>query len=295
MSIRCSYSPDALPSYAQPTVSSAKHAFPKKDQVPRNTLKAGSGRSSARASRPSSSKQLTPKKITGINGPAFLQIFKSPTAQDTFESGYGSVRSKSSTYRSPKLVEKSVDNLYLSPQRYITKPLSALISETEVLLDQISKDHESFTDFDTEELYALGQRKRDLTTENWNKLVGYHSKIMKRVQEKIQTHHKLIQNVLELNNAITVAMKSLETEHEVLIKKNEDLQARYNDVLDNREIVGYIDTPQSIAEEAEDSSVKITTTDLVGISPILTSKRGLLDQGTCTKILSSYPDLDSMD
>jgi hypothetical protein len=67
---------------------------------------------------------------------------------------------------------------------------------------------------------------------------------MNRALKKTQIDHKLIQNVLELNNPITISVKPLETAREEFTKKKEELNSHYYYVLEYGEMAGYIDIPQ---------------------------------------------------
>jgi hypothetical protein len=87
---------------------------PRKNLVPRNTFKAERGRSFVRGCRLTSSKDLTPR-ASCICDPPFLQILKSPTAQDLLHvrenRRYFSLKLDCAIYISHNLVEKSPDNL----------------------------------------------------------------------------------------------------------------------------------------------------------------------------------------
>lgn len=217
-----------LPSYAQPTQASAKHSTPKTD-LGKQSLRAGTAQTSARGSRPSS-KGSTPKRR--VEGPLFLSLFKSPG--DDSADGLGT-RSKSSTYRPPKLVER-MD--FLNAPREQTKPLALLISETEMLLGQFSSC-EDFTFFHDKDMSSGDQDQ--LAGRNWNQLVTYHTSVMAKVQQKTRLDHKLIQNVMELNNAISTAMRSVEIENEKLASENKQLREQatgyYAPMLSNDEHV----------------------------------------------------------
>lgn len=229
------------PSYAQPTLASGHHSTPKKDQG-RSTLRAGTGRQSqsARGSRPSSVKSTTPVKKSRADGPAFLRIFKSPGQEedggdgsfhDNNISGPASLRSlKSASYRSPKLVSKSTTVVELTlpvapqDQNTTTRPRAAMIAEIEGLMNELSNQPDNLQGYSINELYSAGLSKPTISHEDWNRLVDYHGTILSRALNKVELDHKLIQNILELNNAISTAMNELQDCCDNLTLENDELR-----------------------------------------------------------------------
>lgn len=190
-----------LPGYAQPTASSIKLSTPKKR----------GSREQTRCQMPMSLR-LQGQKSPGKN------VSKIATRPSRYPSNVDDTYVISATnsriagprtgtnYVSPKLVRPMLmrsSAVKTAPR----KSLKALISETDSLLQQLSKHP-------LEEIFSCElekfERKQLITMEDWQSLICYHKEIMAKVMANIDLDHELIQHVLELNNAISAPVSDID-------------------------------------------------------------------------------------
>lgn len=117
-------------------------------------------------------------------------------------------RSSSSSYRSPSLAQKVINfagSCYKgsatasSPEN----DLESVMKETEQLISKVGLVSDDIFVYSSEQLKAVVNGKGHLPIEDWYSFVDYHCLLYQQLQDKINLDHKLIQNVLELNNFIS--------------------------------------------------------------------------------------------
>lgn len=230
------------PGYALPTISFSRHATGSAQIVKPQTLKAGASRS-----RPSSVSTirapLKSNRSPKSRGPDLTNIFKNtpipkdetsyagstPRAPNTPIEEYGqhSLRNEnrksgnivnaaleknsSSSYKSPSLAYKVLEppnaELGVFSESSGDRDLNQIMKETQILIGEVGSSTNNACFHSRDKLLGMVKERQNISKESWRWLVNYHCDVSELLQDKIKVDHKLIQNVLELNNIISTSLR----------------------------------------------------------------------------------------
>lgn len=205
-----------LPSYAQPTISFSRRAsndFISYSKSQENTpLKAGISKVSTIASKNSPTHKETRGKIDSSrnrlkNQPSFTNLFSDAESIADDRMDVMSSSGKNRSFRSPTLAKADV-----KPDAPLD--IESLIKATTMLMNESTEMPPIDTSVEESYMKALDEGRHSISIEDWEKVVERQAHFVKEVKEKSERDQSLINNVLELNNAMSMKVNNYKSQLE---------------------------------------------------------------------------------